>query len=196
MDKIVTFLNSPFVNTIIDFIKKISSSKNYWSLSYLVLLFTFREAFAWKWGEKINFFVEQQLLVTVSKNEELFWKAIEFIFSSGSIELVILGTFIFFVISFMKMNESNSIHINIKLKKNLPILGVFVILLIVLNYLNNSYERVFNMHKQETVLKQKKIDKLEKENYKLKEEKIQIKIENALLKYKLGNTPKAKRDYQ
>ena len=46
-------LDSLIIDSIANVFKKFKSSKSYWSVSYLVLLFTLREALAWALGKRI-----------------------------------------------------------------------------------------------------------------------------------------------
>jgi len=103
--KLNTLLQNPLVETIINLIKKLKSSKSYWSVSYLILLFTIREAIAWKFGSAIQAFCETQ---ATESAYPLFWDIVGFVFDvGGSIELVILGVFIFLVLSIVKVSEAN-----------------------------------------------------------------------------------------
>ena len=52
----IKILEHPAVDATINFIKKFKSSKSYWSISYLILLFSMREAIAWKFGFAIKTF--------------------------------------------------------------------------------------------------------------------------------------------
>ncbi len=99
----------PLIMNIIDIIKQLRASKSYWSVSYLVLLFTFREEIAWKFGSKIEAYAHQQIQdVPLAAYEELFWDAAAFVFANGSVELMILGVVIFVILSFVKINESDN----------------------------------------------------------------------------------------
>lgn len=99
-------LKNPLIETIINLIKKLKSSKSYWSLSYLILLFTIREAISWKYGEGIQKFCETQ---AIDSSYPFVWNILGFIFDvGGSIELVGLGLFIFLILSVVKVSESES----------------------------------------------------------------------------------------
>ena len=99
-------LKNPLVETVINLIKKLKSSKSYWSVSYLVLLFTLREAIAWKFGSAIETFFNKQ---AETSDYAFIWEVLGFIFSAGgSIELVILGVVLFGILSYVKIFESKN----------------------------------------------------------------------------------------
>jgi len=101
LEKITKLFNHPFWDALSNFIKKFKSSKSYWSVSSLILIFTFREAIAWKFGSSIKTFCEEQ-----AKSEEyaILWDILGFIFDvGGSIELVLLGVFFFIGVSIVKV---------------------------------------------------------------------------------------------
>jgi len=104
--KLNSILQNPLVETIINLLKKLKSSKSYWSVSYLVLLFTFREAIAWKFGSAIETFFNNQ---AETSDYAFIWELLGFIFSTGgSIELVILGVVLFSILSSVKIFESKN----------------------------------------------------------------------------------------
>ena len=104
--KLNNILKKPLIETIINLIKKLKSSKSYWSLSYLILLFTIREAIAWKYGEGIQKFCEAQ---ATDSSYPFVWNILGFIFDvGGSIELVGLGLSVFLILSIVKVSESES----------------------------------------------------------------------------------------
>jgi len=105
LKKFNTLLQHPLVETIINLIKKFKSSKSYWSVSYLILLFTIREAIAWQFGSAIREFCEKQ---ANDSDYATVWDIVGFVFDTGgSIELVGLGLFIFLVLSIVKVSEAN-----------------------------------------------------------------------------------------
>jgi len=105
LKKFNTLLQHTLVETIINLIKKFKSSKSYWSVSYLILLFTIREAIAWKFGSAIREFCEKQ---ASDSDYATVWDIVGFVFDTGgSIELVGLGLFIFLVLSIVKVSEAN-----------------------------------------------------------------------------------------
>lgn len=89
------------LNSLYNFIKKFTSSKSYWSVSYLILLFTIREAIAWKFGNAIETFFQNQ---AEASEYPFVWETFGFFLSAGgSIELVILGVFLFMILSLVKI---------------------------------------------------------------------------------------------
>lgn len=96
-------LNNPLIEIIANTFKKFKSSKSYWSISYVILLFTIREAIAWKFGNAINTFCTT---AAINSDYPTLWESIGFIFSSGgSLTLVLLGTFIFIIVSFVSLSK-------------------------------------------------------------------------------------------
>ena len=86
----INIIEHPTVDATINFLKKFKSSKSYWSVSYFILLFTLREAIAWKFGSAIKTFCETQAL---DSSYPTFWAVLGFVFEvGGSWELVALGT--------------------------------------------------------------------------------------------------------
>jgi len=111
-EKYINFINHPTVEATINFIKKFKSSKSYWSVSYFILLFTIREAIAWKFGSAIKTFCEAQ---AVDSSFPMLWSVLGFVFDvGGSIELVLLGTFIFVLLSLVKVAESEGTSISVR----------------------------------------------------------------------------------
>jgi len=110
-DKYINFINHPTVEATINFIKKFKSSKSYWSVSYFILLFTIREAIAWKFGSAIKTFCEAQ---AVDSSLPMLWSVLGFVFDvGGSIELVLLGTLIFILLSLVKVAESEGTSVSV-----------------------------------------------------------------------------------
>ncbi|RUM44313.1 MAG: hypothetical protein DSY46_05935, partial [Hydrogenimonas sp.] len=106
-------LNHPLVNTIIQLIQKLKSSKNYWTVVTPIIIFTIREAVAWKLGEVIEAFAQKQIEHNVL--HPMLWEGIALIFGGGgSWELVILGTALFLVLSFVKVSESANHSMTVK----------------------------------------------------------------------------------
>jgi len=96
-------LEHPLVDTIASFIKKFKSSKSYWTVSPIVILFTLREALAWKWGSAIEAYAQKQLDGT-----DYGWllTAVEFVFGiGGSLELIVLGVIFFLILTYVKVNS-------------------------------------------------------------------------------------------
>ena len=123
-EKYINLLNHPAVDATITFIKKFKSSKSYWSVSYVILLFTIREAIAWKFGSTIQTFCETQ---AVDSSMPMLWTIIGFIFDvGGSWELVALGTFVFVVLSLVKVAESEGTSISVRENYLTLFLVVFV----------------------------------------------------------------------
>ena len=123
-EKYINLLNHPAVDATIAFIKKFKSSKSYWSVSYVILLFTIREAIAWKFGSAIQTFCETQ---AVESSMPMLWTVIGFIFDvGGSWELVALGTFVFVVLSLVKVAESEGTSISVRENYLTLFLVVFV----------------------------------------------------------------------
>ena len=111
-EKYINFLNHPTVEATINFIKKFKSSKSYWSVSYFILLFTIREAIAWKFGSAIKTFCEAQ---AVDSSFPMVWSVLGFVFDvGGSIELVLLGILIFVLLSLVKVAESEGTSVSVR----------------------------------------------------------------------------------
>ena len=95
--KIKDILEHPLVDTIATLIKKFKSSKSYWSVSFIVIIFTLREAIAWKYGSVISAYAQKQL---EGSDWAWLWTAIEFVFDiGGSWELALGGAVIFIILS-------------------------------------------------------------------------------------------------
>jgi len=89
---------------ILNFIKKFKSSKSYWTVSFMVILFTIREALAWKWGSAIEAYAQKQLEGT---DYGWLWSAVEFVFGiGGSWEFVLLGVSLLLIVSYVKINSA------------------------------------------------------------------------------------------
>jgi len=98
------------VDTSINLIKKFKSSKSYWSVSYLILLFTIREAIAWKFGNQILQFSQQKIETNLFPTVWEFFAL--FLTTGGSIELVILGVFLFLLLSIIQIDSSHEIVVD------------------------------------------------------------------------------------
>jgi len=121
----IKFIEHPAVDATINFIKKFKSSKSYWSVSYLILLFTLREAIAWKFGSAIKTFCETQAL---DSSFPSVWNVLGFVLDvGGSWELVALGTFIFVVLSLVKVAESEGTSISVR-ENYLTLFLLFVVI--------------------------------------------------------------------
>jgi len=102
--KIKNILEHPLVDSIANFIKKFKSSKSYWSVSFIVIVFTLREAIAWKYGSAISAYAQKQL---EGSDWTWLWTAIEFVFDiGGSWELALGGLVIFIILSYVKVNSA------------------------------------------------------------------------------------------
>ena len=103
-ESIRDILEHPLVDSIAQFIKKFKTSKSYWSVSFMVVLFTLREAVAWKWGTVIEVYAQKQL---EGSDYAWLWSAVEFAFGiGGSWELVLLGVSFLLIVSYVKVNSS------------------------------------------------------------------------------------------
>jgi len=103
LEKIIKFLKHPLWDALSNFIKKFKSSKSYWSVSSLILIFTLREAIAWKFGSAIKTFCEEQ---AKDSDYSTLWDILGFVFDvGGSWELVLLGIFFFVGISVVKVKS-------------------------------------------------------------------------------------------
>ena len=106
LEKLKKLLEHPFVDTLAKTIKKFKSSKSYYSVSYMILFFTFREAIAWKFGDAIRTFCETQ---SNKSDYAWVWDTVGFFFDvGGSIELVVLGASVFVILSLVKVSESQN----------------------------------------------------------------------------------------
>ena len=144
-EKYINFINHPTVEATINFIKKFKSSKSYWSVSYFILLFTIREAIAWKFGSAIKTFCETQ---AVDSSFSMLWSVLGFVFDvGGSIELVLLGTLIFILLSLVKVAESEGTSVSVR--ENYLTLFLIVVVGVVFFYQNNDKKRILKEMKQE-----------------------------------------------
>ena len=105
-------VESSWLNSLAKLIKKFKSSKSYWSVSSIVILFTIREALAWKWGSAIEAYAQKQLEGT---DYGWWWTAIEFVFGiGGSWELALGGLVVFVILSLVKVSEGENNTITLK----------------------------------------------------------------------------------
>jgi hypothetical protein len=120
----INIIEHPTVDATINFIKKFKSSKSYWSVSYFILLFTLREAIAWKFGSAIKTFCEEQV---IDSSFPTFWEVLGFVLDvGGSWELVALGTFVFVVLSLVRVAESEGTSVSVRENYLTLILLIFV----------------------------------------------------------------------
>lgn len=96
-------LDNPIIDSIANTYKKFKSSKSYWSVSSLILIFTLREAIAIQWGDIIQNGIETY---SQNSNYPYFWELLKFLFDGGSIEFLLMGISIFLILSLVKWNES------------------------------------------------------------------------------------------
>ena len=123
--KLQEILEHPLIDSIAKFIKKFKSSKSYWSVSFLVVLFTIREAVAWKYGSAISEYAQKKL---EGSEYTWVWAAIEFIFDfGGSLILVFGGLIIFIILSLVKVSEGENNTITLK-ESFLSLLLLFTLL--------------------------------------------------------------------
>lgn len=164
--KLNTLLQNPLVETIINLIKKLKSSKSYWSVSYLILLFTLREAIAWKFGSAIQEFCETQ---ATDSAYPLFWDITGFVFDvGGSIELVILGVFIFLVLSIVKVSESENGSVSPKENYLTIFLILFVIGISIYDTKEIQSNQLITHQKLDLLLKKIPTEEEQKEKFLLK----------------------------
>ncbi|CAA6822629.1 MAG: Unknown protein [uncultured Sulfurovum sp.] len=168
--KLNSILQNPLVETFINLIKKLKSSKSYWSVSYLVLLFTLREAIAWKFGSAIRTFCEEQ---ATESSMPFVWDILGFVFDvGGSIELVGLGLFIFIVLSVVKVSDSETNAQATPFKEKL--LGFVIALALMLGFFSLNYYQ----HQSTTSEITKNIDaKFNQNDKQLEEIKALIKLQ-------------------
>lgn len=161
LKKLKNLLDNPIIDTIVNIYKKIKSSKSYWSVSYLVLIFTLREAIALQWGDIIQSGIE-----TYAKNSNYpyFWESLKFIFEGGSIEFLFMGIGIFLVLSLIKWNESkkeqivyhNSVIIEHNRRSYLTFLLIPLILLGIIFTFEKPREYVKSLYQYSKVQPSKK----------------------------------------
>ena len=156
LEKLKNLLEHPFVDTLAKTIKKFKSSKSYWSLSSFILLFTIREAIAWKFGDAIKTFCETQ-----SKNSDYawVWDVVGFFFDvGGSIELVVLGASVFVILSLVKVSESQNSSVSIK--ENYLSLFLILFIIAISFYQGDTIREVVNQKSEDiqTTVKQESND--------------------------------------
>jgi tetratricopeptide (TPR) repeat protein len=151
-NKIKNILEHPLVDTIAKFIKKFKSSKSYWSVSFMVLLFTIREATAWKWGSAIGAYAQKQLEGT---DYSWLWTAVEFIFGfGGSWEFALGGFVIFVILSLVKISEGDNNAVTLKESFLSLLLLLTVVGMLIFAIVNTNAKQEIT-HKNQTVTHEK-----------------------------------------
>jgi len=112
LNRLNQFLQNPLIDTIASVYKKFKSSKSFYSVFYIVLVFTLQQAVAWQYGS----FISESFRKLGS---EWYYQLGAFVFEHGSWELVVLGIFIMLLLFYVKVQEDRSkndssvnIHIN------------------------------------------------------------------------------------
>ena len=146
-------LQNPIIDAIANTYKKFKSSKSYWSVSSLVLIFTLREAIAIQWGDIIQSGIE-----TYSKGSSYpnFWELLKFLFEGGSIEFLLMGIGIFLVLSLIKWNESkkervvynDSVIIEHNNRSYLTLLLILLVIIGIIFTFEKSRDYVKSLYKQ------------------------------------------------
>jgi len=150
--KIKNILEHPLVDTIANFIKKFKSSKSYWSVSFIVIVFTLREAVAWKYGSAISAYAQKQL---EGSDWTWLWTAIEFVFDiGGSWELALGGAVIFIILSLVEVSkgENNRITLKDSFLSLLLLLTIFGMTIYAISSNNTNHIKT---HKQQEVTNNK-----------------------------------------
>lgn len=101
VDNINDKLQHPIFDTLANLIKKFKSSKSFYSIFYILALFTIQQSIAWKYGTTISSWFE-------SCGEEWYYQFGALIFEHGSIELVVLGVVLIFMLVLVEVNKDNS----------------------------------------------------------------------------------------
>jgi len=146
--KIKNILEHPLVDTIATLIKKFKSSKSYWSVSFLVILFTLREAIVWKYGSAISAYAQKQL---VGSDWSWLWTAIEFVFDiGGSWQLALGGFIIFIILSLVEVSKgkSNTITLKESFLSLLLLLTIFGMTIYAVSSNNTNHTKT---HKQQEI---------------------------------------------
>ena len=150
--KIKNILEHPLVDTIANFIKKFKSSKSYWSVSFIVIVFTLREAVAWKYGSAISAYAQKQL---EGSDWAWLWTAIEFVFDiGGSWELALGGAVTFIILSLVEVSkgENNRITLKDSFLSLLLLLTIFGMTIYAISSNNTNHIKT---HKQQEVTNNK-----------------------------------------
>lgn len=136
------------LNGIFNFIKKFKSLKSYWSVSFLVVLFTLREALAWKWGSVIEVYAKKQL---EGSDYGWLWTAVEFVFGiGGSWELSFGGFLVFIILSLVKVSEGENNTITLK-ESFLSLLLLITLLTMGIYAISNNHKSHDKTHKQQEI---------------------------------------------
>ena len=150
--KLQKIAEHPLVDILAKLIKKFKSSKGYWYISRIVILFTIREALAWKWGSVIEAYAQKQLEGT---DYGWWWTAVEFVFGiGGSWELALGGLIVFVILSLVKVSEGE--NNTISLKENFLLLLLLLTLIGMGTYAISSNNTSHNeTHKQQKIANDK-----------------------------------------
>ncbi len=98
-------LQHPIFESLAKLIKMFKSSKSFYSIFYILALFTIQQAIAWKYGTAISSWF-------TSTGEEWYYQLGAFVFEHGSIELVVLGVVLIVVLSLVEMNSNQKTTVN------------------------------------------------------------------------------------
>lgn len=152
VEKLQKILEHPLVDSIAKFIKKFKSSKSYWSVSFLVLAFTFREAVAWRYGSAISAYAQKQL---EGSDYSWVWAAIEFIFDFGGNWVFALGGLIIFIIlSLVKVSEGENNTIILR-ESFLSLVLLLTLLGMVIYSISNNDKNHQETHNQQKITNNK-----------------------------------------
>jgi len=94
-------LQNPLVDTLANVYKKFKSSKSFYGVFYVVLVFTLHQAIAWRYGSVIT-------QTFTNLGDEWYYQLGVFIFDYGSWELVVLGIFIMLLLAYVKIVEESA----------------------------------------------------------------------------------------
>ncbi|MEA2028607.1 MAG: hypothetical protein U9N49_06495 [Campylobacterota bacterium] len=101
INKLNQLLQEPLVDTLATVYKKFKSSKSFYSVFYVVLVFTLHQAIAYQFGNIISNWFSSQ-------GDYWFYTLMAFVFEHGSWELVVLGIFIMLLLAYVKIIEEST----------------------------------------------------------------------------------------
>ena len=104
LDNLKSLLEHPFVKSLANVFKMFKSSKSFYSIFYVLVVFTMQQAISWKYGTKISNAINDL-------SEAWYYGFIASILENGSIELVVLGVFLIIILSIVEVKKVNNQNI-------------------------------------------------------------------------------------
>jgi len=100
LDKFKKLLEHPVVEKLIYFFSIFKSSKSFYSIFYLLVIFTTQQGISYKYGTALSNAVRDL-------GEEWYFEFTASILENGSIELVILGLLLIVILALVEVNKDN-----------------------------------------------------------------------------------------